>query len=52
LFPLAVLLLFFLFSYAGVDGGRMVVAAIGKPDDCGCASSPRCRDTNVCVFLF
>jgi len=26
--------------------------AAGKPDDCGCASSSRCRDTNVCVFLF
>jgi hypothetical protein len=55
LFPLSVLLLLFLFSSAGVgsvDGGRMAVAATGKPDDCGCASSPRCSDTNVCVFLF
>jgi len=55
LFPLSDLLLFFLFSSAGVgsvDGGRMAVAATGKPDDCGCASSPRCSDTNVCVFLF
>lgn len=55
LFTLSVLLLFFFFSSAGVgsvNGGRMVVAATGKPDDCGCASSPRCSDTNVCVFLF
>jgi len=55
LFPLSVLLLFFLFSSAGVgsvDGGRMAVAATRKLDDCGCASSSRCSDTNVCVFLF
>jgi len=40
-----------LLALAALMVAGMAVAA-EKPDDCGCASCPRCRDTNVCVFLF